>query len=267
MSFTDFQVNGSVFSRVSGTGTTVKYFPRLLGPSIGVAPATPSATNPTGFLAVPAQNVVNSQWMNVIASGSALGGSNTETATVNLYAVTGSIASPTYTSIATTGAITVTALALTSVAASVGSTAVYTGTITGGGSNAFAGKFFRIVGFTNASNNGTFQATASSTTTLTLSNAAAVAETASATAVSDHGWGLNVQLIGDNGSGTLGGNYFGVIDGAAGSLTTTTNVISNLNFNTGNSGLNGAVLGLVVGVTFSVSDANNLATLKSFSIV
>jgi len=61
-------------------------------------------------------------------------------------------------------------------------TAVYTGTITGGGSNAFAGETFVVAGFTGANNNGTFIATASSTTTLTLENAAATAETHAATA-------------------------------------------------------------------------------------
>ncbi len=64
-------------------------------------------------------------------------------------------------------------------------TAVYTGTITGGGSNALAGQTFIVAGFvTNPTNNGTFIATASSTTTLTLENAFAVAETHAATATS-----------------------------------------------------------------------------------
>lgn len=61
-------------------------------------------------------------------------------------------------------------------------TAVYTGTITGGGSNAFAGETFTVAGFTGANNNGTFIATASTTTTLTLENGVATAETHAATA-------------------------------------------------------------------------------------
>lgn len=64
-------------------------------------------------------------------------------------------------------------------------TAVYTGTITGGGSNAFKGFDFTVAGFTNAVNNGTWAATGSSTTTLTLANIAAVAETHAGTAVQD----------------------------------------------------------------------------------
>jgi hypothetical protein len=68
---------------------------------------------------------------------------------------------------------------LTSVAAAVAGVAVYTGTITGGGSNAFAGMEFTIAGFvaSSAVNNGTFLCTASNATTLTLTNAAAVVET------------------------------------------------------------------------------------------
>ena len=72
---------------------------------------------------------------------------------------------------------------LTAVANSSGNTAVYTGTITGGGSNAFAGETFVVAGFAaHASNNGTFICVASTTTTLTLENASAVAETHAATA-------------------------------------------------------------------------------------
>lgn len=71
---------------------------------------------------------------------------------------------------------------LTAVATSSGGTAVYTGTITGGATNAYAGVTFTITGFVGSNNNGTFLCSASSATTLTLSNAAATAESASATA-------------------------------------------------------------------------------------
>lgn len=80
--------------------------------------------------------------------------------------------------------ITAGPFALTSVGnASAGSTA-YTGTITGGASNAFAGYTFNITGFslTNGSNNGTFLCTGSSTTTLTLVNPNGVSETGTGTA-------------------------------------------------------------------------------------
>lgn len=78
-----------------------------------------------------------------------------------------------------------TSFVLTAAASSSGATAVYTGTITGGGSNAFAGLTFTVAGFVaTPANNGTFIAVASSATTLTLENAAAVAETHAATAIS-----------------------------------------------------------------------------------
>src|SRR5271170_6736591 len=71
---------------------------------------------------------------------------------------------------------------LTSVAASVGSTAIYTGTITGGAGNAFAGYYFQVAGFVGTSNNGYFLCTASTALTLTLSNSMATLEVHAATA-------------------------------------------------------------------------------------
>jgi len=67
-------------------------------------------------------------------------------------------------------------LALTSVAAASGGSTVYTGAITGGGSNAFNGYTIIISGFTNNANNGVFLCTASTTSTLTLANPNGVAE-------------------------------------------------------------------------------------------
>jgi len=73
-------------------------------------------------------------------------------------------------------------LTLSAVAASSGGATNYT--ITGGGSNAFAGFQFIIAGFTNAANNGAFYCVASTNSTLTLSNGSAVLETHSGTATS-----------------------------------------------------------------------------------
>jgi hypothetical protein len=75
-------------------------------------------------------------------------------------------------------------LSLSAVAPS-GADAVYTGTITGGGANAFAGLQFVVTGFTGpaAVDNGTYICTQSTATTLTLANATAVAVTAPGTAV------------------------------------------------------------------------------------
>jgi len=86
--------------------------------------------------------------------------------------------------IALAAVTTPSALSLTSVAAAVAGSAVYTGTITGGAANAFAGQQAVITGFTgvNTVDNGTYVITASTATTLTLSNPNAVAVTAAGTA-------------------------------------------------------------------------------------
>jgi hypothetical protein len=68
-------------------------------------------------------------------------------------------------------------LVLSSVAAAAGGHTVYTGAITGGASNFYAGSTFIISGFNNAVNNGTFLCSASTATTLTLVNTAGVVET------------------------------------------------------------------------------------------
>lgn len=98
----DFQVSGAFQSKVGGLGTTVKYFPRPLGPSIGVAPSTPSSTSAVGALLLPAQNVFNGQQFDVICGGwfGSDSGDPSGTVAVQLYAVTGSLLAPVYTSIA-----------------------------------------------------------------------------------------------------------------------------------------------------------------------
>jgi hypothetical protein len=71
--------------------------------------------------------------------------------------------------------------------ASAGTT-VYNGTFPGGASNGYLGLSFLVGGFVaNPGNNGTFTCTASTTTTLTLSNTAGVAETIAATAITSGG--------------------------------------------------------------------------------
>lgn len=68
-------------------------------------------------------------------------------------------------------------LAVTSVAASIGSTAVYAGVFPAGGTNAYVGLYFTVTGFSSISrNNGYFLCTASTTTHLTLANANATIE-------------------------------------------------------------------------------------------
>ena len=78
------------------------------------------------------------------------------------------------------------ALVLSAAAAASAGSTVYTGTITGGGSNAFAGLSFAVAGFVNGSNNGYFVCTASTTTTLTLTNPNGLAETHAGTATSSN---------------------------------------------------------------------------------
>lgn len=108
-------------------------------------------------------------------------------------AVAGAISDTIYTTIvgiATAALTTPAALTLSAAAAASGGVAVYTGTITGGGSNAFAGLQFVITGFDLTANNsvataaggGAFLCTASTTTTLTLVNPLAVADTHAGTA-------------------------------------------------------------------------------------
>ncbi|VVB52823.1 Uncharacterised protein [uncultured archaeon] len=75
-------------------------------------------------------------------------------------------------------------LTLSAVAAASGGSTGYTGTITGGAANAFAGFVFVITGFANANNNGTFICLTSTVTVLTLSNAFGTAVTAAGTATS-----------------------------------------------------------------------------------
>jgi hypothetical protein len=82
-------------------------------------------------------------------------------------------------------------------AAISGSTVTYTGTITGGGTNAFAGAAINVSGFTNAGNNGTFFVTASTGTTLVVTNSGGVNETHAGTVVMDSA--TNVQWQGSAG--------------------------------------------------------------------
>lgn len=201
----DYQINGLNPVAVGGTGTTVKYFPRLLSasasPLLGTAPSTPSATNPAGMLVVPANNELNGQNFTVTAVGNYLMGASagSETVTLSLYAVTGTLASPTYTAIATTGAITPTP---------------------------------NVDGI-------------------------------------QHSWMLKATLYGDTLSGIVGGSYSAFDNGVLQNTTPKqTTAISGIDLNVGNVSLGiGVAFGLVVGVTFSVSNASNAAKMYQFNLV
>jgi hypothetical protein len=73
---------------------------------------------------------------------------------------------------------------LTSVSVS-GSTTTYNGTITGGGSNAYAGLYFTVSGFLTNGNNVPFLCTASTGSTLVCTTSTQVNETDPATATQD----------------------------------------------------------------------------------
>jgi hypothetical protein len=213
----DFGVNGQLASKVGGTGTTIKYFPRLIGingssigasglggvsgssvaaPLFGTSPSTPSTTSAIGALFVPAANVYQGQQMDLVVSGNV--GSDTGdpsgTANVQIQAVTGSLFAPTYTTIASTGA------------------------------------------------NG-----------LTFSSA--------------EPFTFDITLVGDTTSGFLTGFYTSLIGATVKSPVILDNIIAGLNFGSGNASLQqGAVFGLVVGVTFGTSDASNKASLTQFTM-
>jgi hypothetical protein len=90
---------------------------------------------------------------------------------------------------------------LTAAGAASGGSTVYTGTLANCGSNACIGALYTVAGFTNAGNNGSFVATASSTTTITLTNGGGVAETHAGT-VTDN-WASTFNQASSNATNTL----------------------------------------------------------------
>ncbi len=99
-------------------------------------------------------------------------------------------------------------LTLTAAANASGGSTVYTGTITGGASNALANQYATISGFTNGANNGTWRITASTATTITASNPSGVAETHAGTAF--------IPLLIYNASGSIN-NLYAEVSGGGGS--------------------------------------------------
>lgn len=191
---TAYLVNGANPVVVGGTGTAIKYFPSVPGPSIGVNRTTPSSTSSLGQLKAPGQNRLNGQKFTVdvvgyVTADSAIACPNV---TIALYAQTNQQTdghNPTYTAIATTGAI-------------------------------------------------------------------------AAGSLSSEPFSISFEGNGDSVSGMLQGLqtdiYAGVLRNT--SPKAAENLLSNINF-----GAN-VPFGLVVGVTFSVSGANNSASLTQFSL-
>jgi hypothetical protein len=89
---------------------------------------------------------------------------------------------------------------ITSVASPISGSVVYTGIITGGASNAFAGKTFLVTGFPDLVNNGVFTCSASTSTTLTLANPNAIAQ--NGLEVTEACEWLSVQYVIGNAAGT-----------------------------------------------------------------
>jgi hypothetical protein len=76
-------------------------------------------------------------------------------------------------------------LTLTSVSAASGGSTIYNGSLPNTTTNAYVGLVFVVSGFNNAENNGTFVCSASTASSLTLSNTSAVAETTQGQATSN----------------------------------------------------------------------------------
>ena len=174
------------YSGITNTGTTV-----ITGGSIG---STPTATY-TGFL----PGTVTVDQPDASAAQTAL------EAAIAYYQ-----------------GLLLTASAISSVATTVGTTAVYTGVFANGAANGLVGATFLVSGFaTHVGNNGTFLATASTGTTLTLSNASAIAEVHVASATQAALANLSTGGNGGTVATYLPGNYFSV---AASSLDIPTSI-------------------------------------------
>jgi hypothetical protein len=105
----DFQAGVLSPSIVSTLSTSQQYFPRVLGtngPNGGQSTA-PSATSAAGQLAIPGNSELNGQNFSVLIGGSVVAGAadSSTNVTIILRANVGTVASPTYTTIASTGAV------------------------------------------------------------------------------------------------------------------------------------------------------------------
>lgn len=106
--FANLQVNGSNPSTVGGTGITAKYFPGPSGNFTSGVATSPSSSNATFQVPVKGDNQLNGQQFYITASGDFQVGpfGACPSVTIDIQANTGTLVSPTYTTIATTGAIT-----------------------------------------------------------------------------------------------------------------------------------------------------------------
>jgi hypothetical protein len=202
--FNNWQVSGTYPSTVGGTGTTAKYFPAPSG-QINTTGTAPSATNAAGQLDVPGRNIVNGRAFGIVAAGNFEVGSGgaCPNVLIEVVANTGTVTSPSYTVIMTSGQITAQNLT------------------------------------------GTF-----------------------------YDWFFDAEVIGSTGSGTLTGLYSAVIDGSVvRNNVVLTNNLSGLAFGptaaqaqSSNQTTTDPVFGLLVRVTFSVSEPGNAANMYQFEL-
>lgn len=200
--FVNYQINGTFPVTVGGTGTSAKYFPAPSG-LINTTGTAPSATSAAGQLPVPGRNILNGQTFKIKAAGNFEVGSGGACpgVTIEVVANTGTITSPSYTVIGTSGSITAQNLT------------------------------------------GTF-----------------------------YDWYFDFDVQGSTGSGTLQGRYSAVIDTTVvRNNVTLTNTLSGLSFGptasqaqSSNQTTTDPVFGLLVRVTFSVSESGNSANLFEF---
>ena len=109
MILADYQVNGMFPSKVQTSGTGKNYFPRTFGSQFNVTPATPTDANYTGQLNLPGSqyfNAIHGQRLRVVAAGSAFTGVSS-TVTILVEINTGTLASPTRTTLMTVAPTTV----------------------------------------------------------------------------------------------------------------------------------------------------------------
>ena len=99
-----YQVNGAFPVNIGGANA-VQFFPQPLGPSIGVAPLTPSTTNNQGCLIVPGLNVLNGQFFTVNIAGNYTTPGGTVTVALVASQVLPGV-SPSYTVLGGTAAVT-----------------------------------------------------------------------------------------------------------------------------------------------------------------
>lgn len=202
--FDNWQIDGIHPSTVGGTGTTAKYFPAPSG-QISITGTAPSSTSAAGQLNVPGRNILNGQTFKIKAAGNYEVGSGgaCPSVTVEVVANTGTVLSPSYTIIMTSGAVTAQNLT------------------------------------------GTF-----------------------------YDWQFNADVMGSTGSGTLTGRYSAVMDNTlVRDNVLLTNALSGLVFGptaaqsqSSNQTTTDPVFGLLVRVTFSVSEPGNAANMYEFGL-